>query len=98
MENQKKKFQHTGKLNIQVIVRTSRICIPNIKSYFAGYFGRHQIFLVPVKKTELPSRMTSFPRIFLSNTRSMVNKLENISATISINRPDIVVITGLHPG
>ena len=37
--------------------------------------------------------MTSFPRILLSNTRSMVNKLEDISATISLNRPDIVVIT-----
>ena len=48
-------------------------------------------FLVPVQQSK-PSG-TSFPRIFLSNTRSMVKKLDEICETVTNNLCDIAVIT-----
>ena len=39
------------------------------------------------------SRFTTFPKIFLSNARSMVNKLDDISGSITNNHCDIAVIT-----
>ena len=48
-------------------------------------------FLVPVQRSK-PSG-TSFLRIFLSNTRSVVNKLDEISETVTNNLCNIAVIT-----
>ena len=45
-----------------------------------------------VRNNQKPNR-TSFPKFFLSNVRSMVNKLDDISGSIISNNCDIAVIT-----
>ena len=50
--------------------------------------NRHLISIPTHAKTKY-----SFPKLFLSNTRSMVNKLDEIHGTISINSCDVTVIT-----
>ncbi len=46
--------------------------------------------LVPLK--QFPKGY-HFPRIYFSNVRSMINKIDEISTLISLNSYDIVVIT-----
>ena len=43
--------------------------------------------------TSAPRSPYNFPKIFLSNTRSMVNKLDEINTVITINKCNIAVIT-----
>ena len=46
--------------------------------------------LITIPTTRLPY---DFPTFFLSNTRSMANKLDEISATITNNKCDVAIIT-----
>ena len=52
---------------------------------------------VPNDKALIPQKQLPkghlFPEIFFSNTRSMINKVDEISTLISLNSYDIIVIT-----
>ena len=52
----------------------------------------HPANLIKIRSSVLRSSY-NFPKILLSNTRSMVNKVDEISSVITINKCDIAVIT-----
>ena len=52
---------------------------------------KHNRQLVPIPTYR--KSMPSFPKFFLSNVRSMVNKMDEIQGVISINKCDILVLT-----
>lgn len=89
---------------IPVVVNRSRVpktvfTLTNTSTVLSGRhifnvskrFVTHRRFLVPVRRSE--SSGTSFPTIFLSNTRSMVNKIDEVCESVRGNLCDIAVIT-----
>ena len=57
-----------------------------------NFQGSHPANLIKIRPSVLRSTY-NFPKILLSNTRSMVNKVDEISSVITINKCDIAVIT-----
>ena len=66
--------------------------LPQIQTYeVLKRFPIHRRSLVPVRRSD-PSG-TSFPTVFLSNARSMINKIDELCEIVRNNLCDIAVIT-----
>ena len=69
-------------------------CTANSSDMLTRFSNQRNLHnLIVVNKKPLKTGSTSFPKLFLSNARSMVNKLEDIACSITSNNCDIAVIT-----
>ena len=62
---------------------------PRRKTWFDSTRSANHNLLIPLQRMV---KGTSFPKIFFSNARSMMNKMDEIFGSVSVNLCDIVVI------
>ena len=78
-------------------LRSSSLNIQDCKKHVSKSFPRgnynHHSSTRMLTNISTTRQSHSFPTFFLSNTRSMVNKLDEINATIVNNKSDVAVIT-----
>ena len=86
------KLQNQSAINSSLQMQDSSIVnSSNMPFHSSEHRNLHN--LIKVNKATHKPGTTSFPKLFLSNARSMVNKTDDIACTITNNNCDIVVIT-----
>ena len=88
-----KSTQQARILNIQVITQTRRICIPNPVSYINKLNDQtlQRRYLVPLNRSQAPLA-PRLPTITLLNSRSLLQKIDELSILLPQYRSDIAVI------
>ena len=85
------KLQNQSAINSSLQMQDSSI-VNSSNMPFHSSEHRNVHNLIKVNKATHKPGTTSFPKLFLSNARSMVNKTDDIACTITNNNCDIAVI------